>query len=488
MAGGGTTGGGAFRYPYDLYQSVTPLMQKLKDTGQMDEWEDSIDAVMATLLDRDRAMEDYLTVAAAAVGSFFDAIVDGTLSTSDSSNRIFKGIMEAVSYLGALGKTDVTIGVKPAGLTGYQETASVTTGIPTRVRLIGAGQAPANTDSSSNVVVWDLRGRRFEFVQIMCENMTLRSSNALSNGATDLFNSASMTNLTLINCMVLSNSTFMNALNNNSNDCRIFLHNTAMSNMAYGRGRWVYHLGGEMAFSSTYTFTTVCQPSAQPTGGDMNCYLSGVNLLCTSGTANVTWNNSNSESVVLAGCAVIDRGQILLIPQSTTLGLTFVGRPCVDIHNSSGTNATKVTVTFSSTTGGASCELSGAEGANSGLTIFTKTGTNPCSFKGDVTSFDITGPARVQTTHNTATGSSSGILRGNGIVADIVMRSNAAVGLSCIGMTQSLVRACFVSGITPTKAYDLDATSNNNICDFAGASNGTNPGTDNGAGNIIRQT
>ena len=191
----------------------------------------------------------------------------------------------------------------------------------------------------------------------------------------------------------------------------------------------------------------------------------------------------------MAGCAVIDRSDIQLIPATGRMNITFVGRPCIDIHNSSGTNGTNVTVTFSSTTGGSSCELSGAQGANSGTTQFTKTGTNPCSFKGDVTAFDVTGPARVQTTHNTTTGTTSGILRGDGIVADIVMRSsNAGTALQLIGTTRSVVRAAFSTATTLSKAWSLDASSLNNICDFAGASTATNPGVDSGSSNLIRQT
>lgn len=483
----GTTGGGAFRYPTEHTNYTEPLRQALREAGIS---EDLVEEWNSLTMDRDRALEDYLTVAAASVGSFFDAIVDGTQAASKPSERIFIDIGEALVALGALGLTSVTIGVKAAGATAYQETASITSGIPARVRIIGAGPHPSLIDTpTTNGVVWDLRGRRLEFTNVTIENICIRSSLALSNGATDLFNSSSLTNLHLVDCLVLSNSTFMNQLNGVSNDCRILLQGTDMSNMAYGRARWVYHDGGTMSFSSTYTFTTVMQPSAGPTGGDANCYLVGVHLQPTSATVNLTWNNANSESVVMAGCSVIDRSGVGLIPSSSRLNLTFVGRPCIDLHNSSGTNGTNVTVTFSGTTGGSSCELSGAQGANSGITVFTKTGTNPCSFKGDVTSFDVTGPARIQTTHNTTTGVTSGILRGAGIVADIEMQSShTGTALQLIGVTASVVRAAFRTTTTLNRAYSLDATSNNNICDFAGASIATNPGTDAGAGNIIRQT
>lgn len=485
----GTTGGGAFRFPYEHTSYTEPLRRALReaglDDGILEEWN-------ALTMDRDRALEDYLTVAAAAVGSFFDAIVDGNESASQPSNRIFIGIMEAVNYLGTLGLTNVTIGVKPlAAGTSYMETQDWTTGIPARVRLIGGGHSAVVNTTTTNAVSWDLRGRDMAFTDVTIENINIRHTATFSNGAGDMFNSSNLANLVLKDCTVTANSTSsrMVFLNNVSNDTRITLFNCVLFNMSYGRARWVYHNGGEMAFSSSYTFTTVMQPSASPTGGDAACVLVGVQLSALSSSVFLTWNNSNSEGVTFAGCSVMDRGFFTLIPQTTNLQLNFVGRPCIEINNSSATNGTKVTVSFNNTTGGASCTLKGAQGANSGLTQFVKTGTNPCRVQGDLTAFDVTGPARVDTTHNTTTGVTSGILRGAGIVADIQMQSsNTGTALQGIGLTGSTVRASFRTATTLNRAWSLDASSNNNICDFAGASVATNPGTDAGAGNIVRQT
>jgi hypothetical protein len=480
-----TTAGGAFRYPIEHTNYTEPLRRALRDAGL---GEDLLEEWNALTMDRDRALEDYLTVAAAAVGSFFDAIVDGTLTTSDSANRIFQDIGEALIYLGSIGLNRVTIGVKPAGATAYQETANITSGVPAYVRIVGAGPHADLIDTpTTNGVVWDLRGRRIEFTNVTIENLTIRSSNALSNGATDLFNSSSLTQLALINCLVLSNSTFMNQLNGVSNDCRIYLSNTAMSNMAYGRARWVYHNGGDMFFSSTYTFTTVCQPSAQPTGGDMVCVMTGVQISGGSSTVSVTWNNTNSETVIMAGCSTADRGFVQLIPSTTRMTLTFVGRPSIDLVTAGFSQFTNVN--FSAPSNGWYCRLVGQHNSNSADTTFTKSGTNYGTFTGTVSRLDVTGGARVDASLNAALGSATVILRGDGILADISIQSNTgSTAFQGIGLIRSCIRVAFHTFTTMNQAWTLDASSVGNICDFAGASKATNPGVDSGSANLVRQT
>lgn len=485
----GTTGGGAFRYPYEHTTYTDALRQAFTAAGVPDE---IVEEWNYLTMDRDRALEDYLTVAAAAVGSFFDAIVDASLVSSDSPNRLFRGIGEAISFLGALGLTSVTIGVKPnASITAYQEPASISSGVPAKVRIIGAGVQPPGMQAATNQVNWDLRGRSIAFTEVQIENVILRSSLALSNGATDLFNASAMTTLVLKDCMVFSNSTFMNQLSGVSNDTRIFLYNTSMSNMSFGRAAVVLMSGGELQWSSSYTFTTQHQNSAAPTGGTGGAYLVGVGLRGTSATVSLTWNNTNCASIIMSGCAILDRGFIQFIPSASRLTLTFPSgtSPQLDIATRVANASVSLNIVVTSPNNGWHVHVKNMHFNNSADTSFTKTGTNYGTVQGDFSRVDITGGARVSISMNASLGSSTAILRGNGISGDIVMQSNTgATAFQGIGLLRAAVRCVFHTFSTMNQAWTLDAASIGNIIDFAGASVATNPGVDSGSANIVRQT
>ena len=483
----GTTGGGAFRFPYESTSFTEPLRLALEEAGisrdLLDEWN------MLTM-DRDRALEDYLTVAAAALGSYFDAIVDGNLSVSDSANRQFRGIGEAVAYLGGIGLVNVTIGVKPTStVTAYTETANITTA-PLKVRIIAAGVGGplTGTPTANSPIQWLLNGRSINFTDVTIEGMCLRNTNSLSNGAADLFNST-IGRMTLINCVVFATSTVFNQLNGVSNDSEIILFNTSLSNMGYGRARMVYHHGGEVSLSSP-TFTTMHQNSGSPTGGTGSSYIVGVHLTPT-GTATVTWNNTSCANVVMAGVSIgADRSFNSFIPGSTTFALTCVGKPMLDLSHGGSLN--RVTVTLTSPSNGWDVTLRGGHiSPAASTTIFTKTGTNYGTFRGTVAKLDITGGARIEAAINsnlTVTGGSV-LLRGNGINADISIQNNTATtAVQGIGLLRSCVRVAFHTFSTMNQAWTLDAASIGNICDFAGASVATNPGVDSGSSNLIRQT
>jgi hypothetical protein len=468
-----------------------PMRQGLTDGAVGPDMQQSIDRFLAFYMDRDRALEDYLTVAAAAVGSYFDAIVDGNLSASDPTNRQFIGIYEAVSYLGSLGLVNVTIGVKPTtSATAYTETASITNA-PAKVRIIAAGIGGSftQTPTGTTPVQWLLNGRSANFATLQVEGITMRNSNSLSNGAADLFNST-LTRLVLINCAVFASTNFTQ-LNAVSNDTDIFIINSTLSNMGFGRARHVTVLGGDIFISSSFSPALMHNNSGTPTGGTGSSYLCGVSLVPGSGSANVTWNNAtNTANVTFAGCSIADRSYASFIPGGTSFNLTFVGKPTIDLTKTGSSH--NLTVTLTSPSNGWDVTIRGAQQqASASTTIFTKTGTNYGTFRGTVAKLDVTGGARIEAALNsnlTVTGGSV-LLRGSGINADISIQNNTATtAVQGIGLLRACVRVAFHTFSTMNQAWTLDASSVGNICDFAGASVATNPGVDSGSSNIIRQT
>jgi hypothetical protein len=57
----GTTGNGAFRFPYDFVEIAYEIRQKLHALGMGSDWDRIIDNFEALYMDRDRALEDYAT-------------------------------------------------------------------------------------------------------------------------------------------------------------------------------------------------------------------------------------------------------------------------------------------------------------------------------------------------------------------------------------------------------------------------------------------
>lgn len=135
MAGGGTTGGGAFRYPYQFVDIVDEIKQKLERMGVGHEWERLIDDFIALTTDRDRALEDYATYAAGAIAFVtVDAGGSGDYTT-------IKEALEAVPA-GIVGdfNSPTVIYVKPVSESGggYDESAlgTITIAANTNILLI----------------------------------------------------------------------------------------------------------------------------------------------------------------------------------------------------------------------------------------------------------------------------------------------------------------------------------------------------------------
>ncbi len=137
MPGGGTTGGGAFRFPYQFVDIAEEIRDKLEQQGLGHDWERLIDNFVALYMDRDRALEDYAT---AGAGSILFATVAGD-GTGDYSS-IKEAVEDVATYGGTSGQAFSVIYVKPyynAGL-GYDEQGDGNVAQPTNtVIMLWAG-------------------------------------------------------------------------------------------------------------------------------------------------------------------------------------------------------------------------------------------------------------------------------------------------------------------------------------------------------------
>lgn len=144
MAGGGTSGGGAFRYPYDFTSVTEEIRAKLDRMNMGHDWERLIDDFMGLIMDRDRALEDYTT---AGTGSILFTTVDGN---GDGDYTSIKEAIEAVAAYPASspGQAFSVIYVKPfynSG-NGYDEDGlgNIALPSPSTIMVWAGGMSGAN--------------------------------------------------------------------------------------------------------------------------------------------------------------------------------------------------------------------------------------------------------------------------------------------------------------------------------------------------------
>lgn len=415
--------------------------------------------------------DDFVQISASAgIGSPWDAVVDANAAGgTDEANRIFLGIGEALTYLTGLGLTRANVFVRPGA---YVETVNVTP--PASVFLFGA---PGGSEA---LVTWD---------RTTNDNKTMSATNwHLCNIKMDLRGFTSVT------------TPFGPAV------ARFYAENCAFN---FGDNVAASSLALEIGDTDT-TLSSFCY--------FINCSFRGMRKL----GANVFIIGGDSftrDSATPASHALIINGLNVMMDGPTTWTLPIQtainfsnlnsGVPSRQNPNAFGGGDE---LTLSSTTGGRTMNITNRGGI--GVSIaFSGTGITNCVLNGVFTRItvpscnkliinaglnaatnqaaDITGPGIV----NLRSFSGAVTLRGSatndqGVTAQIQGNvGNTTTFLSLIGMKYARISVSSDEGGTVGKSpYNLDATSDNNILDFAGASTYGDPGVDSGAGNIITQT
>jgi hypothetical protein len=133
----GTTGSGAFRFPYNMDAIIEPIREKLLQIGMDSDLENLLDTFTSLYMDRDRALEDYTT---AGSGTILFATVDGNGEGDYTS--IKEAVEDVASYGGTSGQAFSVIYVKPyynTGL-GYDEQGDGNVAMPSNtVIMLWAG-------------------------------------------------------------------------------------------------------------------------------------------------------------------------------------------------------------------------------------------------------------------------------------------------------------------------------------------------------------
>jgi hypothetical protein len=447
----GTTGGGAFRFPYEF----TAVSQGIRDAiiSERPEMANALDDFIAHYMDRDRALEDYTTVAAGGGGHFWDALVDNT-QTTDVGSFIFSGIFEAVNYMFDTFGTTVShiIAVKQTG-TEYVETVSVGNFNGT-CHIIGLADFNANFTSNQGAtggIEWDHNNFNMSVSTLSLSNFSISSTGETANlfsgsgsiWATNVdFNpsniSVGASRVDLFRCRIQGGPALeWSAVQLNQCEIRT---NTATYTITNASSVWelIDTSMGDTSGSSTIAFPASCTFVSKNSGGGR---FSGTLLTAPAMT-------------FATGCSVII---------DTHLGygsITCAANPAVVILN----------------------------GRFGDITI-PNASAAVVSVHGTCSAFDIAGPAIVSLRSAIGNGQPC-FLRGNGIQANIVQVGQAGssnVALTLVGVINGQVAFNTFNNIggagTPLL---VDSTCSGTLVDLTGESTWTNTFINSGTNCLVR--
>lgn len=426
--------------PLQVFESGSPLGDtRFLDFGA---------GLLATLIG-----DNYVRVdAQPSSGTAWDAIVDASLTTSDPDEKLFKGIGEAITYcfstLGLTGR--VNIFIRPGT---YTETANITS-TPTSVYLFGAppGEDFAGTATSS--VVW-----------------------ALGNFQANFTGGISMQNMRV---------TFGTHATPFGTNTRLFCDNVAFTLTGVSAS---LRLGGTSGFAyyTNCTFDGMrilgrmvlmvdSDIGARPETATLaDTMFMGRNLSVYGGTSTTTWNLPNFCSIQLGVLANMNRPSI---GGGALINLQNAGAGIIDVDVLDGTPWVSLTLS------GASQVRCRARGEFFTLTI--PACSKGCSVEAFVNSTcDISGPGTIDLT---LSDSNVITIRGESLSGHIANHNNAGVSgtfLSLVNADNCMLDVASEATGAGRKAYDLDASSANNVIVFAGRSTYSVAGTDAGTNNRV---
>lgn len=448
----GTTSGGAFRYPYEF----TAVSQELRNRIVEDRPEvaPALDDFIALTMDRDRALEDYLTAAAGGGGGhFWDALVDNTQVT-DTDAFIFSGIFEAIAFMVATFGTgrSYIIAVKNTH-TSYEETSSIGNFVTT-IHLIGLSDFNANHTSNqggTGGIEWDHNNFNFSASTLSLSNFTITSTGE----TTDLFNGSG--SIWATNCDFSPINISVGASRVDMFRCRI--------------------------------------------QGGPSLNWSAVRLdRCEIRTNNATYTIASSNSWELVDTSIGDTSgtsSTVVFPAGTTFiaknsgsgrfSGTLINCPAMTFGNNS-TVIIETHLTFGSITCSANPAAVILDGRFTNITI-ANASASVVSVHGTCNMFDIAGPAIINIRSEIGNGQPC-FLRGNGIQANIVQRGQAgssAVALTLVGVVNGQVAFNTFNNIggsgTPLV---VDTNCSNTLIDLTGESTWTNTFVNSGSNCLVR--
>jgi hypothetical protein len=448
----GTTGGGAFRFPYEF----TAISQDIRDMIVQDRPEvaNALDDFIAHYMDRDRALEDYTTVAAGGGGHFWDALVDNTQAT-DVGSFLFSGIFEAIDYMTTTfgSSRSYIIAVKNTH-TEYVETVSIGNKVTT-IHLIGLSDFNANhtgNQGGTGGVEWDHANFNFSASTLSLSNFSISSTGETSNlfsgsgsiWATNVdFNpiniSVGASRVDLFRCRVQGGPGLEWSVAR-LNRCEIRTNNTtyAITNSSSVWELVDTSFGDTSGSSSTITFPASC-----------------------------TFVCKNSGAGRFSGS--------LLTPPAMTFAnaCTVV----IDTH-----------LSFGSITCSANPAAVHLNGRFADITI-ANSGAAIVSVHGSCSAFDIAGPAVVSLRSAIGTGQPC-FLRGNGVQANIASVGQAGssnVALTLVGVINGQVAYNTYNNIGGTGTPLLiDSTCSGTLVDLTGESTWTNTFINSGSNCLVR--
>jgi hypothetical protein len=448
----GTTGGGAFRFPYEF----TAVSQGIRDVivSERPEMANALDDFIAHYMDRDRALEDYTTVAAGGGGHFWDALVDNT-QTTDVGSFIFSGIFEAIDYLTTTFGSSQShiIAVKNTHIP-YVETASIGN-FNTTIHIIGLSDFNANQQANqggTGGVEWDHANFNFSASTLSLSNLSISSTGETSNlflgsgtvWATNVdFNpvniSVGCTTLYANWCRI-QGGVALTWITVQLHQCEIRTNNQTYTVTA-ASPRWEITdtAIGDIGGSSTIALPASSTLVAKNSGGGI---FSGSALTVTA------WTFGNASSA--------------FIESSTSFGsLTFAANP-------------------------SSVILDGLFGA---ITI-AGAGASRVVINGYTSNFDITGPASLNILCEVGSGQTS-FLRGNNIQGNIALKgqagSSGAITLTLVSVLNShIIYSAWNNVGGASVPLVLDGGCQNVLVDFTGDRTWNAPYINNGANCLVR--
>lgn len=174
---------GSFRFPHEFQEMAESIITRLRETTGIDEsTEQIINDFVSHYMDRDRALEDYASLNAAGAQGFYDALVDVS-KTTNTTNRVFAGIGEAINYLDGVlaANASMRIAVRrvpSVTLNQYVETANISA-IGRTVVLIGLSENKEATISNQGESAnprWDLNNKTVTIPTLLMSNMGITNT------------------------------------------------------------------------------------------------------------------------------------------------------------------------------------------------------------------------------------------------------------------------------------------------------------------------
>lgn len=482
----GTTGGGAFRYPYNFAVVADELREMVvRDRPEMAL---PLDTFIAYMMDRDRALEDYGTEAMGG-GTILFATVDGT---GDGDYETIKEAVEAVASVTADQNSHAIIFVRPFHNSGagYDEDglgeitlAGSIVNVTIWSGAFGDTFQAKQTWSTDGFASTNLDGLNLCLVGF---NVTLPANKALLNNTV---NWSGTPTVSIDNCDITVTSATYGLMTPSRTGGNWYITNSTVPWMRHGgtisnsggaaRSMTATFINSEVVLGSTAGTSTLVYGSSDSSGAEfnfLNCQIDFVNTSCAIALTS-SWSSGRNASIwKMDNCYQTGLGAANNNTMTFTTWTFLSNGLAVQFDSEStvpGLNIVLNNINAGSTTsamGGWSCINNTHGGLNLTVTDSSVTSlSSPDIFPGQVS-----GRLRSLT------------LTANACSVDVVA-SQAAGGVPAvtIGGSHNIVKAAvtFVSaGVGAGPA--LTVTGDNNRIEVT-ARNLTTPYTDSGSNNII---